>query len=387
MESVGVRGVTSIGLFPLFVGAMAPPSAGRNTICGRFTRHLNVLCIDAFDDGTLDRIFGAIVNWHFSTQEESTVQQLQRASSREVYKLVSSTFLPTPAKSHYVFNLRDFSRVISGILLVPNSALSSVEKLMRLWLHEIYRVFHDRLCDDNDRSEFFKIIKRVGEKNFRLRMETVLAHLVPEGEDLTPLHVNNLIFGDYMIPDAEEKVYDEIQDMSDLTQVVETYLHEYNVVSKSTMSLVLFQYMIQHVARISRVLKQNSGHALLIGFAGSGRQSCTKLAAYMASYDLFKIEVTKTYGVTEWRDDIKKVMMKAGGDGKPTVFLLLDTQIKDESFIEDVNTLLNTGDLPNLYTNEEKAEILEKIQAVAKDEFSSYNCSHRSDPGRRSQSV
>lgn len=60
--------------------------------------------------------------------------------------------------------------------------------------------------------------------------------------------------------------------------------------------------------------------------------------------------------------------MKAGGDGKPTVFLLTDTQVKDESFIEDINTILNTGDLPNLYTNEEKAEILEKMQIVAKDE-------------------
>lgn len=62
--------------------------------------------------------------------------------------------------------------------------------------------------------------------------------------------------------------------------------------------------------------------------------------------------------------------MKAGGDGKSIVFLLTDTQIKDESFLEDVNTLLNTGELPNLYTNEEKAEILEKIQAVAKEEVS-----------------
>lgn len=72
-------------------------------------------------------------------------------ATRQVYKRTTTTFLPTPAKSHYVFNLRDFSRVVSGILLVPNSALSSSEKLVRLWLHEVYRVFHDRLCDDEDR--------------------------------------------------------------------------------------------------------------------------------------------------------------------------------------------------------------------------------------------
>lgn len=84
----------------------------------------------------------------------------------------------------------------------------------------------------------------------------------------------------------------------------------------------------------------------------------------------FQIEVTKAYGVSEWREDIKRVLMKAGGEGKPIVFLLTDTQIKDEAFIEDVNTLLNTGDLPNLYSNEEKADILERIQLVAKEEVS-----------------
>ena len=70
---------------------------------------------------------------------------------RKVYKQVISTFLPTPAKSHYVFNLRDFSRIVSGILLVPNTCITSVDKLVRLWLHETCRVFYDRLCDDDDR--------------------------------------------------------------------------------------------------------------------------------------------------------------------------------------------------------------------------------------------
>ncbi|CAL4185259.1 unnamed protein product, partial [Meganyctiphanes norvegica] len=338
----------------MFVGAMVPPGGGRQSICGRFTRHLNVVSIDAFDDATLDKIFGAIVTWHYSTAEDSAIQRLSRAivtSTREMYKLSMSTFLPTPSKSHYVFNLRDFSRVISGILLVPITVLTSVEKLVRLWIHEVCRVFHDRLSDFQDRETFFGLVKDVSERCYHLQLKSVL-----------------IIFGDYIDPDADNKFYNEIENIDDLNDVMNSYLNEYNLISKSSMDLVMFQYMIQHVSRISRVLKQDSGHALLIGLGGSGRQSATKLAAFMSNYDLFQIEVTKTYGVNEWREDIKRVLMKAGGDGKPTVFLLTDTQIKDETFIEDVNTLLNMGDLPNLYANEEKAEILEKIQLVAKEE-------------------
>lgn len=64
---------------------------------------------------------------------------------------------------------------------------------------------------------------------------------------------------------------------------------------------------------------------------------------------------------------IIKVLKKAGADGKATVFLFNDNQIKHESFVEDINMILNTGDVPNLYPADEKAEILEKMQAAARE--------------------
>ena len=58
----------------------------------------------------------------------------------------------------------------------------------------------------------------------------------------------------------------------------------------------------------------------------------------------------------------------AGGQGKPTVFLLTDTQIKEESFLEDVDSLLNTGEVPMLFAADEKAELMEEVRgAMAKE--------------------
>ena len=53
------------------------------------------------------------------------------------------------------------------------------------------------------------------------------------------------------------------------------------------------------------------------------------------------------------------------------MFLFADNQIKDESFMEDISMILNTGDVPNLYASDEKAEIIEKMQTVARNEVRS----------------
>lgn len=39
-----------------------------------------------------------------------------------------------------------------------------------------------------------------------------------------------------------------------------------------------------------------------------------------------------------------------------------------ESFVEDINTLLNTAEVPNLMATEDKAEIMEKVRPLFKTE-------------------
>ncbi|KAG7492071.1 hypothetical protein MATL_G00010690 [Megalops atlanticus] len=354
----------------LFVAAMGPPGGGRNDITGRFTRHLNIISIDSFDDETLSKIFTSITDWHFGNGFDASFYRLGKImvqATMAVYKDAMESFLPTPSKSHYIFNLRDFARVIRGVLLSPPTHLQEGDKLIRLWIHEVYRVFYDRLIDNNDRETFFNIVKERTSDFFKQSTDKLLNHLTPSGK-VTDEDIRNLFFGDYGKPDSDTKAYDEITDLQQLMGVMEYYLEEFNNVSKAPMSLVMFKFAIEHISRICRVLKQDNGHLLLVGIGGSGRQSATKLATFINEYELFQIELTKNYGIPDWRDDLKRVMLKAGIDGKSTVFLFNDSQIKDEAFVEDTNMLLNTGDVPNIFPADERADIIEKMQGIARME-------------------
>ncbi|XP_059151038.1 dynein axonemal heavy chain 3-like [Physella acuta] len=359
----------------VMLSAMGPPGGGRNTVTPRFLRHFNVIGIESFSEDTMRNIFAPIVDWHFKSYETSQrkYSRIIIAATLEVYLNAIANFLPTPSKSHYLFNLRDFARVVQGILLLkPGLVSTSVEgnqKITRLWIHEVYRVFYDRLVDDDDRDQFFKMVKHGVEIHFKEKLNTLFSHIVEPGKLIVDEDIRALIFGDFITKSkGDERQYDEIQNLTELRETVERFLEDYNLSSKAPMDLVMFRFAIEHISRISRVLKQPNGHCLLVGIGGSGRQSVTRLAAFMSEFELFQIEITKNYSTNEWRDDLRKMMRRAGDLGVSIVFLFGDHQIKDESFLEDVNMMLNTGDIPNLYENEERLEIIEKMQTLCQKE-------------------
>eukprot|EP00966_Prymnesium_polylepis_P152481 3522214-Prymnesium_polylepis.1 len=92
------------------------------------------------------------------------------------------------------------------------------------------------------------------------------------------------------------------------------------------MDLVLFVDAIGNVCRIKRIISMPRGNAMLVGVGGSGRQSLTRLAAYIGDFKLFMIEVVRGYKSELFREDLKKLYDLTGTQQTPTVFLFNDTQ-------------------------------------------------------------
>jgi dynein heavy chain len=85
------------------------------------------------------------------------------------------------------------------------------------------------------------------------------------------------------------------------------------------------------------------------------------LATFINDMDIFQIEITKNYSVADWHEDLRDVLRKAGVSNKQMVFLLVDSQFKYESFVEDINSILNNGEVPNLYPQEDQMAIVEAV--------------------------
>ncbi|XP_077275021.1 dynein heavy chain at 36C [Temnothorax americanus] len=348
--------------------AMGPPAGGRD-VTPRFKRHFVTLAISEFDDDVLVTIFGRITAWHFATRGfpeffEPCIDQVVHATL-DVYKESRKNLLPTPAKSHYLFNLRDFSRVIQGVLLSTPEAISDLISMKRLWVHEVLRVYGDRLVDEADSRWLVEQIRKTIKERMNDDMEHLFQNLQDKpGAEITEVNLRNLIYCDFHDPIAEQKLYIEIQDWDALAEAVEEYLTEYNDISKTPMDLVLFRFAIEHLSKICRVMMQPRSHALLVGMGGSGRQSLTKLAAHISDYELFQVQISQQYGMFEWHEDLKNILRKSAASDLHTVFLFMDTQIKEETFLEDISNLLNSGEVPNLFAADEKSEICEKMRII-----------------------
>lgn len=160
--------------------------------------------------------------------------------------------------------------------------------------------------------------------------------------------------------------YEDLNDPVALRNFMTTQLEEYNSSpGVIKMDLVLFTEAINHVTRIVRVISQQRGNMLLIGIGGSGRQSLTKLSAYISEYNVFQIEVTRKYKTAEFREDLKVLYNLIGVQNKATYFLFTDTQVAEENFMEILNNMLSVAEVSNLYKPEEFEEIKTALESAA----------------------
>ncbi|XP_068440309.1 dynein axonemal heavy chain 2 [Clinocottus analis] len=336
------------------LASMGLPGGGRNQISGRLQSRFNLINMTFPQESQIRQIYSTMINQKLEgfNEEVKAVGEILTQATLELYDAVTTRFLPTPAKTHYLFNLRDISKVFQGLLRAHPDFHDTKNIIARLWIHECFRVISDRLVDHSDMKAFVALVAEKLASLFDLTYHNLCPNKQPP------------IFGDFL---CESGVYEDLLDMKGLKKFMETQLEDYNLTpSVVPMSLVFFGDAINHITRVIRVISQLRGNMLLVGVGASGRQSLSKMAAFICEYSVFQVEVTKQYRKQEFREDIKKLYWWTGVDNKPTVFLFNDTQIVDNSFLEDINNILSSGEVPNLYKQDEFAEVCNALLESAR---------------------
>ncbi|XP_065591372.1 dynein axonemal heavy chain 17 isoform X1 [Cyrtonyx montezumae] len=331
------------------------PTAGSFTIDPRLQRHFCVFAMSFPGKDALLTIYSAILTQHLALQNVPlSVQNLQAelvAAALALHQRVTTTFLPTAIKFHYLFNLRDLSNVFQGLLFSTAECLQSPTDLVRLWLHEAERVYGDKLIDDKDQKSFEKMLTDTCKKFFAdLGDESVLAK-------------PNIYC--HFAQGIREPRYLPVPSWPSLSKLLVEALDSYNEVNVA-MNLVLFEDAVSHICRINRILESPQGNALLVGVGGSGKQSLSRLAAYISSLEVFQMTLRKGYGIPDLKLDLASQYIKAAVKNIPTVFLMTDSQVAEESFLVLINDFLASGEVPGLFQDEELENIISAMKPQVK---------------------
>jgi dynein heavy chain len=345
----------------MFMAACAPPSGGRMVVTPRLFRHFNMVWMNVLSPDSMKQIFKSILEGFIDQTDKSNkdllndVEELM-TTAIELYRKIQKEKLPTPSKSHYTFNLRDLSKVVQGMLQSRPENIEDKTAFVNLWVHETSRQFRDRLIGE-DIVWFDKEMYKIYEYKFNLGHPTFT--------------IDQLIFT--TIIDKIE--YKRVTDFPLLTKRINDRLEAYNNANRaSPMHLVFFTDAINHFCRIARIICQERGNALLVGLGGSGRQSLAKLVGNYLGYPLNSLQIGKGYGVEQFWKNIGEILLKVGNSGENSsqIFMFSDTQILEESFLEDINNILNNGEVPNLFKDDQLSLIFNTLKEHAKNSKKNY---------------
>ncbi|RLN86351.1 hypothetical protein BBJ28_00004571 [Nothophytophthora sp. Chile5] len=408
-----------------FLAAMGLPRAGKNDAPARLKRHFFVLNLLPPSPEVAETIFAQLVRWQFAPDVDtggptnasgSTGGGLPRktladmatklaTASVQLWFWLRRAMPPTPQKFHYVFSLRELSRCFQGVLRAPLESVAASDKtLVRLWQHESERVFADRLVSLEDKQCFrdelmattdgliarpsgitgsgAATISATGkDKSSTSILDTQQQqHLLQQRQQPTLTARHPVIFVDFLRDaPADEfgehvgdmpRIYEPVANVSALRTRVEQLLTQFNRENPAHAlpSLILFEEALLHLARLTRVLGLAQSNMMLVGVGGSGKQSLARLAAALCGHELCQLAVTKAYTITAFLDDLRGLCKTAGQVGKGVVFLLTEAEIKDDAFLEQVNALLATGEIPGLFPRDELAAMASELRSIMQRE-------------------
>lgn len=315
------------------------PTAGSFIVNPRLQRHFWLLAVGFPEQSSLSTIYSAYLNKHFSKFQQTIQAEIAPVikATLSLHSEIERNFRKTAANFHYEFNVRHLTNVFQGLLTAKPEAIKGPDNFIRLWVHEAERIYGDRLVNQADLLKYKGLQFELVSKSFSKFNLKKYFGATPEP----------LIFANF-VASLDDKLYDQFQNSEQLNNRLAEALREYND-TNAVMDLVLFEDAMKHVCKISRIISAESGHVLLVGVGGSGKQSLSRLASFICQFTTVGIMISSTYGMADLKTDLQVMYQKSGIKDEGLMFLFTEGQITNERFLVYLNDLLSSGEIADLF--------------------------------------
>ncbi|XP_059478390.1 dynein axonemal heavy chain 3-like [Neocloeon triangulifer] len=302
----------------------------------RLLRHFSVLCVGPMSEESASRIFGSLMGATLKRNGfASDVAAFVTAAVQSTLDVVhGSASLLRPWRPHYAVGTAEAQRIILGCSQILKEDADNKRALVRLWCHEVQRSVGDRLSASEERQILQSLVEAAVKDNFK---------------EQPGLAVEQKLFGRLLTGRYIES--DRSKFEARASKCVEGLGED----------IVLFPEAVDLLARVCRLLQMPQGNALLLGPSGRGRRTLSRLASHMVGYELIQPKA----GFESWRNLLKAAMRRSGADDKDTVLLVGEEVLAEERFLEGAHCVLSAGDVPGLFSTEERQEIMETVMLDA----------------------
>jgi dynein heavy chain 1, cytosolic len=325
-----------------FVGACNPPTdVGRHPLNNRFLRHCPLLYVDFPGKDSLKQIYGTFNRalLRKGVPEIRNCGDYLTDAMVEFYTRCQKHYTPD-VQPHYIYSPRELTRW-KHAMNESIESINSLDDLVKLWAHEALRLFQDRLVLNEEKEWCEKLVDEIAFSCFPGVSSKALER---------PILFTNLISQRYVSCEVPEL----IKNIEGKLKIF--YEEELNV------PLVIFDSVLEHILRIDRVLKQPIGHLLLVGASGVGKTTLSRFVAWMNNLTVFQIKAGRNYGVTDFDDDLRSIMKRAGCKGEKICFIFDESNVLGPAFLERMNALLASGEVPGLFEGEEYMSLINQAK-------------------------
>ncbi|XP_077915202.1 cytoplasmic dynein 2 heavy chain 1 isoform X5 [Halichoerus grypus] len=344
---------------------------GRHKLTTRLTSIVRLCAVDYPEREQLQTIYGAYLEpvlhknlKNHSIWGSSSKIYLLAGSMVQVYEQVRAKFT-VDDHSHYFFTPCILTQWVLGLFrydLEGGSSNHPLDYVLEIVAYEARRLFRDKIVGAKELHLFDSILTSVFQGDW--------------GSDI----LDNMADSFYVTWGARHNSGTRVApgqplpphgkplgklNSADLKDVIRKGLIHYGRDSQN-LDILLFQEVLEYMSRIDRVLSFPGGSLLLAGRSGVGRRTITSLVSHMHGAVLFSPKISRGYELKQFKNDLKHVLHLAGIEAQQVVLLLEDYQFVHPAFLEMINSLLSSGEVPGLYTLEE----LEPLLLPLKDEAS-----------------